>query len=147
VAAQRSFEAATERVALYERDAMRANTETGVECVNAANALTGILQQALAIIQANETAEQFQVAAQIECIAIRREYDVGQGRIGIVTCLQAAGQVALVGQDVVDQLGRETGSLSRDSVGVHVAPVDAAPRIFNDAQGMSGIGPGERMNG
>jgi len=28
-----------------------------------------------------------------------------------------------------------------------VAPVDDAPRIFNDAQGVSGIGAGERMNG
>lgn len=133
VAAQGRLEATAKCIALHQRDAVRAHAQAGVERMHPAHAALGVVEQARAVAVADQAAEQFQVAAQVEHVAVRRQHHVrGQG----VGDAQAFAELALVAHDIVHQPRGEAGATGLvDQVGVHVDPVHVTVRFFGDAQG------------
>lgn len=131
VATQCRFETAAERVALHQGDAVRARTEADMECVHTAYTALGVIKQSSTVAFANELAEQGQIAAQVEHVAVGCQHHVRGQHAGVV---QSLTKVALVAGDVVDQARRKAGTPRVDGeVGMHMDPVHVTLRFFNDA--------------
>ena len=58
-------------------DAVGTGAQAGMEGMHAAHAALGIVEQAGAVALADQAAEQFEIAAQIEHVAVRGKYDMG----------------------------------------------------------------------
>ncbi len=65
VAAERRLEAAAQRVALHQGDAVRLHAEPIVEGMHAGDAATGVIEQGGAVLFADQAAEQFQVTPKL----------------------------------------------------------------------------------
>lgn len=99
--------------------------------MHAAHAALSVVEKAGAVAFADQLAEQGQITAQIEHVAVRCQHHVRRQHTGSI---QALSQVGLVASDVVDQACRETGPPGIDGqVGMHMDPVNVTLRFFDDA--------------
>lgn len=64
-------------IALDQGDAVGTGAQAGMEGMHAAHAALGIVEQAGAVALADQAAEQFEIAAQVEHVAVRGKYDMG----------------------------------------------------------------------
>ena len=132
-----SYSFLCKRIALDQRDGMRASTKPDMERVHAAHALARVGEQGLPVAVADRLAEQFQVAAEVEDIGVGCEHDVRQDVAAVALLLdtQAVGEHLLVAQDLVDERGLEACAPRRlPEVGMHVAPVGPAIVVVDRAE-------------
>lgn len=90
MAAQCRLETAAQRIALDQSDAVRTCAEANVKRVHPAHATLRVVEQAGAIAFANQLAEQRQITAKVENVAVRCQHHVWGRRTGMEKALAEA---------------------------------------------------------
>ena len=140
MAAQGRLEAAAQRLALHDGDAVNPVLVEPREVECDLDAQARVLEHASAVAGADQVREQRQVTAQVEDVGVRGEHEVVDTRVGACVGGESPTQRFLRAPHLLQQALREAGMVGRRTARMHVHPVAGLRGIAGHSQQGGGLG-------